>query len=249
MVMLIFSFLNFSLIFMQREVWDKEYQNLTLLTGEDKPQKDVTRFLRWLKKQGANPTDLKVLDLGSGTGRNTNYLASLGNKCVGMEISDTAIHIAKRRAREAGLNAQFINASIGAKFPFPDNTYDLLIDVTSSNSLDIKELNIFRYECQRVLKPGGYFFIKTLCLDGDKNAKELLKKFPGSEGNTYVMPNLGLEERVFSEKFFRGIYEVYFKIIELNKKTSYTRFNDRSYKRNFWLAYLQKPVSPPAPTS
>jgi cell division septal protein FtsQ len=32
--------------------------------------------------------------------------------------------------------------------------------------------------------------------------------------------------------------EKYFKIITLEKKTSYTRMNNRVYKRNFWVVYM-----------
>ena len=234
---------------MQKEVWENEYQNLTLLTGEDKPQRDVTRFLKWLRKQGTDPTALKVLDLGSGTGRNTNHLQTLGNECIGLEISNTAINTAKRRAREAGLKSQFVNASIGDHFPFEDNHFDLLLDVISSNSLDDRERSIYLDESRRVLKSGGYFFVKALCLEGDANAKNLIKKFPGSSRNSYIMPELGLEEKVFSQDEFIESHSKHFEILKLHKKTSYTRFNNRSFKRNFWIAYLQKPPSPPAPTS
>lgn len=226
---------------MQKEVWEKEYRNLSLLTGDDKPQNNLRRFLKFLKKeQKLASSGLKVLDLGSGTGRNTNYMQSLGNECVGMEISETAINIAKRRAGEAGLAAKFINSSIGAKFPLPDNSVDLLLDVTSSNSLNNEERSIYLSEAHRVLKPGGYFFVKALALEGDKNAKNLIKLSPGHEPKTYIMPEIGLEERVFDRDDFTKLYSKYFQILKLDRKTSYTRMNNRSYKRNFWLAYLQK---------
>lgn len=234
---------------MQYDVWEKEYQNPVFLTRGGEPQNDVLRFLKFLKKEcGVAVEGLKILDLGSGTGRNTNYLAELGNEVVGMEISDTAIKIAKSRLSKdspwiiQGESLEYIKQSIGVKYPFPDNYFDLILDITSSNSLNEKERGIYLSETNRVLKTGGYFFVKALCKEGDKNAKFLLKNNPGKEHDTYLLKlkEHSLQERVFNKEDFVSLYSKYFKIINLDKKTSYTRFANRSYKRNFWLAYMQK---------
>lgn len=228
-------------LLMQYDVWEKEYKSLTLLTGKPEPQKDVTRFLKWLKKnQGIKLEGLKVLDLGSGTGRNTNFLQSLGNDCTGLEISDTALSMARSRAREEKLDTQFIKHDIGTAYPFAGNAFDLLLDVTSSNSLNDEERSIYLSESHRVLKTGGHFFVKALCREGDKNAQNLIKRSPGPDHDTYIMPEIGLTERVFSREDFNALYGRYFKVLKLERKTSYTQFNNRAYKRNFWIAYLQK---------
>ena len=226
---------------MQYDIWEKEYRRLSLLTAKSEPQKDIIRFIKFLKRQRqTTPIGLRVLDLGSGTGRNTNFFQSLKNNCVGMEISDTAICMARKRARDDSLATIFINHNIGSLYPFDNNSFDLLLDITSSNSLNEEERNIYLKESHRVLKPTGYFFVKALCLDGDKNAHNLIKLSPGHSKDTYIMPELNLEEREFSHQDFIDTYSKYFKILKLGRKTSYTQFNGRSYKRNFWIAYLTK---------
>ncbi|KKR21321.1 MAG: hypothetical protein UT48_C0010G0069 [Parcubacteria group bacterium GW2011_GWE2_39_37] len=224
----------------QQLIWEKEYQNPQLVTGGEEPLKDVRNFLKFLRKKGSERNNLKILDLGSGSGKNANYLAELGNEVVGLEISKTAIKIASENATARGVGVRYINQSIGDEYPFPDNDFDLAIDVTSSNSLNEEERNIYLAETKRVLKPGAYFFVRALCLDGDKNAKNLLKMFPGKEKDTYLIKEMGLIERVFSEKDFRDLYSDYFEIIALDKKSSYAKFGNQSYKRNYWLAYLRK---------
>lgn len=222
-------------------VWEKEYQNPQLITKADKPQKDVIRFLKFLKKEeGIKLKNLTVLDLGSGTGRNANHLADLGNKVVGLEISATAIGIAKSRAEKMKIKVDYFLHDIGMEYPLNDKMFDLVLDVTSSNSLNEKEREIYLSETHRVLKKNKYFFVKGLCKDGDKNAKALLKKNPGPEPDTYINEDMGLIERVFTRHDFTIIYSKYFKIIKLVKKTNYTRFKGQSYKRNFWLAYMKK---------
>jgi SAM-dependent methyltransferase len=225
----------------QGNVWEREYKNPKLVTKKDDPQKDTLRFLKFLKKnQKYNVENRKILDLGCGTGRNSNYLASLNNKVIGIEISKTAIDLAKNRAKEIGVDAEYCFGDIGEPYNIKDSSVDIVLDVTSSNSLDEKGRNNYLEEVNRVLKNGGYFFVRALCKDGNKNVKNLLKQSPGKEYDTYIIKEMGLVERVFSKDDFIKMYSKYFKIIHLEKKIGYATFNNRIYKRDYWLAYLQK---------
>jgi ubiquinone/menaquinone biosynthesis C-methylase UbiE len=224
----------------QEEIWDREYRKSKLLTKENKPQSDVVRFVKYLKKEKIEIAGSQVLDVGSGAGRNSFYFAEMGAIATGLEISKTAIEVSEQNAKEAGLTIKYIKQSIGEKFPVEDSSVDIVLDVTSSNSLTEVERDIYLAETHRVLKNGGYFFVKALCLDGDSNAKFLIKNHPGKEKDTYTMPGLGVTERVWTKEDFVKTYEMYFKILSIEKKTSYPRMNERVYKRNYWIAYMIK---------
>ncbi len=227
----------------QRNIWDREYQNPKLMTGGDKPQNDVLRFLKFLKKEmGLEIENLKILDLGSGTGRNANYLAGLGNEVIGFEISKTAISLAKNNATDAGVDVDYRLHNIGDKYDIENSSIDIVLDVTSSNSLDERGREVYIKEVHRVLKPSGYFFVRALCKDGNKNVKNLLKNNPGKEKDTYILKELNLTERVFSKDDFTLAYGGFFKILKLMKKAGYTRMGSKVYKRDYWLAYMQKQV-------
>ena len=116
----------------------------------------------------------------------------------------------------------------------------MILDVTSSNSLNDKGRETYLNESSRVLKTGGYFFVRALAKDGNKNVKNLLRQSPGREYDTYIIKEIGLTERVFSRDDFVKLYTKFFKILKLEKKTSYTTFDNRIYKRDYWIAYLQK---------
>lgn len=223
----------------QEKVWDKEYQRKKLVTGGDEPQGVFVKYIKQLKKSGVKTSNLRALDLGSGTGRNSNYLATLGNTVTGIEISTNAIRIAQERATKMNLKVEYIKESIGNKFPFNDNVFDLVIDITSSNSLNESERLVYLNEIQRVLKSGGYFFVRALLKDGDKNAQNLLKISPGKEKDTYYMEELDLTERVFSRSDFEELYGKYFKIDKLTKTSSYAKVEGKIYKRNYLIAYLK----------
>ena len=225
----------------QKDTWEKEYNKPQLLKIGHEPRADLKDYLKFFKKsEGVALENLKILDLGSGNGKNANYLADLGNEVVGIEISPKAISMAKEQALKLGVKVEYLEADMGEKYPFEDNYFDLVIDVMASNSLDEKGREVYLNEVKRVLKTGGHFFVRGLCKDGDKNAKNLLKISPGREYDTYINKGMGLVERVFSEQDFREVYSKYFEIKKLIKKTNYAEFNGQPYKRNYWLAYMEK---------
>jgi SAM-dependent methyltransferase len=227
----------------QGKEWEREYRQSKFLTKDSKPQADVVRFVKYLKEAGIGEGELKqmtVLDLGSGTGRNSQFFAEKGAKVIGYEISETAIKIAEQNAAKAGVDVQYKKQSIGDIFPLEGESVDIILDITSSNSLSEAERQIFLIETNRVLKPGGYFFTKALCKDGDQNAKKLLKMSPGKEKDTYVLPEVGIVERIWTKEDFLATYEKYFTVLYFEKKTNYSIFGGQPYKRNFWLAYMKK---------
>ena len=221
--------------------WDEEYKNRNLVTGSDEPQADFKRFYKYLKKECLiDPEELNVLDLGSGTGKNSFFLAERGAKTTGLEISPTAIKTARLRAKEKGLAATFIEQSFGNNFPFADNSFNLILDIMASNSLTEKERRVYLSEVSRVLSPGGHFFVRLLARDGDKHAETLLQTHPGGEPGTYRLPDVNVTERVLSRDEFTRYYAPYFEIVKLERKSGYARVTNRIFKRQYWLGYLRK---------
>lgn len=227
----------------QKKNWEKEYEAQKLMTGGSEPQADVLRFLKAYKKSVRETGRIgssRVLDLGCGMGRNANYLASLGAEVIAIEFANNAVREAARRAKVMGVEVKYIEQSIGEKWPVESGSINLVLDITSSNSLNETERAVYLTEAARVLKPGGTFFVRALCKDGDKNAKFLLKENPGREHDTYILKGVGIEERVFTEQDFIDLYGQYFEIVSLEKRSGYQRWDNQSYKRNYWLAYLLK---------
>ena len=224
---------------MQENIWEKEYRNPQLVSLSSVPAQSLRDFLRFLRKDRKLELDnLNILDLGCGNGKNSFYIAEQGlnNKIVGIEISETAL----KYARELAPAGNFIKQSIGTPLAFTDASFDIILDVTSSNSLNENERAVYLKEISRLLKPGSYFFLRALCKDGDKNAQNLLVTNPGAEKDTYIMPDLGLTERVFSKEDLLATYGMFGEPLYLDKETHYTKFNNQSYKRNFWVGVWAK---------
>lgn len=205
------------------------------------PQKDVVRFMQFLRKEkGFKYEGKRLLDVGCGTGRNVLYAQQLGCIASGFDISRTAITYGKDFASKQGVSLDVSVASMGEVWNIESNSVDILFDITSSNSLTEKERDIYIHEAQRVVVAGGYLFVKALCKDGDLNAKELLKRFPGEEHDTYILPEQGIVERVWTKKDIVEYYSRFFTVLSCEIKESYTTMNNRTYKRKFFLLYLQK---------
>lgn len=233
-----------------QEAWEQEYAAKRLMTGE-KPASSVIDWTKKLiKSRGLRGKlfpleDLRVLDLGSGEGKNAFYLAELGAEVHGLEIARNAVETANQKLVDADLvwpseKVTFTQGSIGKNYNFPDAYFDLIIDVTSTNSLSEAEREVHLTESSRVLNKDGQMFVRTLCKDGDKNAKHLLKSNPGKEHDTYVQPRWGLVERVFSEPDLRHVYQEFFQIDALTKETHYTTMDEIKYRRLFWVLHLTK---------
>lgn len=205
------------------------------------PQADTVRFFKFLKKEEKFVCEgKKLIDLGCGTGRNSLYATELGFEATGLDISKTAIRHGLEYAKTRGVTLDLKVGSIGERLIYEDGSFDVALDVTSSNSLNDAEREMYFEEMYRVLKEGGYAYVKALCKDGDTNAKELLKRFPGSESDTYILPEQKITERVWTRKDIADFYSRKFKIHHLEMKESYTTMGDRRYKRRFWICYMQK---------
>lgn len=220
--------------------WEREYQNPKFVSlGTDAAQ-DVKDFAKWLRrKQKIELEGKHVLDLGCGAGKNSIYFAERDAQVIGYDFSKVAINAAKERAVKENLTISFEVQSIGEKLSVADESIDIVLDVMSSHALSNAERSTYSAELYRVLKPGGYAFVRTFILDGDNNAKKLIKEFPGTESNTYVLPETGMTEHVFTEKELKDFYSN-FKILNFEKEFGYQRWGNQSYKRRYAIIYLQK---------
>jgi SAM-dependent methyltransferase len=88
-----------------------------------------------------------ALDYSMGTGRNALYLAKLGWKVFGFDLSDAAVAIAQERARELGLalNAAAVSDS---EYDFGKERFDLILFSWAMPLVDASRV-------VDALKPGG----------------------------------------------------------------------------------------------
>lgn len=102
-------------------------------------------------------SEINILEVGCGGGNNMLFLAREGFNAFGIDGSSQALDIAKKRFREAGLSATFINGDF-TDLPFEDGFFDIVIDrcsIVCVNKINgQKAIN----QVHRVLLPKGKFF-------------------------------------------------------------------------------------------
>lgn len=95
---------------------------------------------------------LRILDVGTGTGFLSLSLAELGHDVSGIDIADGMISIAKKMARERGLDVD-LNTGDAESLDFGDESFDAIVSRWVLWTLPDPEKAIS--EWMRVLKPGG----------------------------------------------------------------------------------------------
>ena len=185
--------------------WDQEYTKAEHLSMSVEVSGDLEKFTRWLERQTKrtilNPTS-SVIDFGCGNGRNLLYLAgSFGMHGIGNDSSGAAIKEAKMLAEKEKAQLKYeVRSMAGLHSNIPDNSQALALDMMSSHFLNKEDRELLRDEIFRVLKPGGYLFMKTFLKDEDIHTKRLIAEKPGTEEDSYIHPVIGVQEHVYSEE-------------------------------------------------
>src|SRR6516162_5485291 len=105
---------------------------------------------------------LSALEIGCGSGPICCFLAARGWAVRGIDVSPTALEMARQNAAQRGLRVQFDAADI-CRMPEQPDRYDLIIDGHCLHCLVFDE---HRREAltaiDRLLKPDGLFLIETM---------------------------------------------------------------------------------------
>lgn len=224
-----------------KEFWNKEYKHGGHLALSTEPAEDLEKFVRWLeretKRQYLNPL-ARVLDIGTGNGRNLIYLAkNFGLHGVGIDISENGIKEAKKAGE--GLPLEFHVQSMAEPLPARDASVTIALDMMTSHFLKSNEREALRAEILRVLRPNGWLFFKSFLADEDLHTKRLLKDHAADEEGAYIHPEIGVYEYAWTEEAAKEFFEPHFYIHKITKSHRHI-IRGRAGKRRTISMYLQK---------
>ena len=123
-------------------------------------QANATRDLDARTLQSQEPSLFRgdVLEIGCGTGKNTEWLAPRARSLLALDGSEEMLK--RARERPGTQHVQFLQHDLRQPWPTPSAAHDT---VTCNLVLEhIEQLSFIFSEARRVLRPGGCFFVCEL---------------------------------------------------------------------------------------
>ena len=114
----------------------------------------------------------KVLELGSGPGRNAIYFAEQGCTVDAVDLSEESIGWAKERAGERDLHINFIHDNI-FNVRVDEGAYDTVYDSGCFHHIAPHRRNNYIELVERALKPGGHFAITCFVEGGELGGSDI----------------------------------------------------------------------------
>jgi SAM-dependent methyltransferase len=138
--------------------WDASYADGPAPWDTGRPQPAVVRLASEGAFTGA------VLDAGCGSGDNTLHVASLGLPLLGIDVAETALAIARDKARERGIEAEFAAAD-ALHLERLERTFETVLDCGLFHSFGGDERPGYVASLASVTARGGTLHV--LCFSDD----------------------------------------------------------------------------------
>ena len=183
----------------------------------------VVTFAELIRKANAR----KVLDFGTGTGRHTVYLASLGFNMYGFDWSQNAIAITKEELSKKRLSANLKVWDMNqTPLPYDDEFFDAIVAVRVLHHTYIQAIERVVSEIVRVARVGGYLYLEVPTYDEAIRQKLESAKSEEPEPGTFI-PLAGDEVGVPHHHFkLNELLTVFaqFKLLTLEEKDGHYCF-------------------------
>jgi SAM-dependent methyltransferase len=140
------------------EPWDASYHDGPAPWDTGRPQPAVVRLAAEGGFAGA------VLDAGCGTGENTLCVAALGLPVLGVDVAETALAIARKKADERGIEVDFAAAD-ALHLERLGRTFDTVLDAGLFHTFDSGEWPEYVASLASATEHGGTLYV--LCFSDE----------------------------------------------------------------------------------
>lgn len=209
---------------LDKMVWERKYSH-----GQIYLEYPDEMIVRCVQKHIQPKTHSKVLDLGCGTGRHSELLASKGFETHSCDISKNSVAITRNRLRSKGLNGKFSLFSHSWDLPFESDFFDVVIASHSIYYNTLKNLRRTIDEIRRILKKDG-ILITTFIGKRDYRQKHgrLISK------NTYIGKETTKDHKGLTYCVFNNITDI--------RELIDGKLMEVSYGYNEWYLELDRRV-------
>src|SRR5262245_21766771 len=140
------------------QTWDASYADGPAPWDIGLPQPAVVRLAAGGRFAGA------VLDAGCGTGENALHVASLGLRMLGVDVAETALAIARAKADERAIEAEFVAAD-AFRLDRLGRTFETVLDCGLFHTFDSGERPRYVASLASVTEQDGTLYV--LCFSDD----------------------------------------------------------------------------------
>lgn len=138
--------------------WDASYQGGSAPWDIGRPQAAIVRLASRDAITG------RVLDAGCGSGENTLHVASLGSPVLGVDVAETALAMAREKARKRGIAAEFATAD-AFHLERLGRTFETVLDCGLFHTFNADERPGYLASLASVTGDGGTLYI--LCFSDE----------------------------------------------------------------------------------
>ena len=226
---------------MKNQTFEKQYKDHGADSQRKYPNEHLIAFIARNFYKAPDRKEVKILELGCGSGAQLWYIAREGFDVYGTDYSPTGLAICKETLTKWGTSATLAESDM-TKIPFGIE-FDAIVDVVSMQHLDITDHEKSYKAAFDALKPGGMFFSyhlgdnsiifrhgggKRIGLHTIDNVNDVSKPLSQNGLMTFLSP-------IDAEKMLQHVgFEHIF--IEKNSRT----YNNQEYAVEYLIIHAQK---------
>lgn len=208
--------------------WDSFYEDRTkrIPFFVDKPDENLVAYV----EQTQLPLT-RVLELGSGPGRNALYLAERGSQVDAIDLAQTSIDWANERANERQLDVRFRQGNL-FELSIEDGAYDFVYDSGCFHHIAPHRRHDYIRVVTDALRPGGCFALTCFVEGGQYGGSDM------TDWDVYRQRSLqgGLG---FTEDKLRSIFDT-FDVLEIRLMQEAAPTDPVFGLSGLWTALFQK---------
>ncbi len=174
---------------MTKEYWNEKHTEYYKKSDwADKPTIFSQYVIKYFPKAG------KILEIGTGQGRDANFFRSFGYKVVATDFSDIALENAKSKVKSKDI--EFVHLDTAQGLPFENESFDVVYSHMALHYFDEETTEKIFVAIHRVLKKDGVFATITNTIEDPEIEEGNYIKL----GTDFYKDPVGIAKRYFSVK-------------------------------------------------
>tara|TARA_B100001750_G_C15375223_1_gene529479 strand:- start:49 stop:756 length:708 start_codon:yes stop_codon:yes gene_type:complete len=208
---------------------------------ENYPDEEVVRFLMRLKStsliEGKKLKDIKILDLGTGSGKNIQPVLDIGFKLYVIDWSNGGLNYIRKKVKKKKINFSCLDF-VKNKLPYKKDFFDGVIAISIFDHIFKKDAERLLKEVSRVSKKDAMMISNLMTTNTNK--KNRLGTKIKNEKNTYLVKSgnsAGEIHSLFPKAQAQKFYSKYFSTMST---IDYSILYNKKEKLNYQYSNLKK---------